>query len=172
MHEALTQRLADETIETLEKLAFLFASHDEDRQEDIEDSVSAVIDYKGPYKGRLIMVMDRECLPELAGNMLGLDDPDEVEANEHLEAYKEAINIVCGNVLPALAGRNEVFDLGSPQIIDGAAELKTELAPVESEDDPVVARLEMDEGLCDLFLFVSGGWDQIQMPSESELIEI
>ena len=47
--------------------------------------------------------------------MLGEDGP--LELSEQYDAVCELANIVCGNVLPLIAGERAVFDLAQPRVI-------------------------------------------------------
>jgi chemotaxis protein CheY-P-specific phosphatase CheC len=149
-----SQTLAREASDTLEKLAFLFAHLEEDRTrfEDAE-AVAARVDFSGPFNGSLLLLISSTILQELATNMLGIDEDDPVAEGEKHDAFKEALNVICGNLLPAIAGREAVFDIAAPQMAAPARE------PDIADDRPPVgvARLGLDQGSCDLFFFVDGG---------------
>ncbi|MFH1982207.1 MAG: chemotaxis protein CheX [Pseudomonadota bacterium] len=150
MRDRVTEILINETIDTLEKLAFIFAEA-ADAPDAITgvDLISVSADYSGPYSGRLVMGFAADGLIALAANMLGLDEDDEITDAEQQDALKEALNIICGNVLPAVAGSEAVFNIAAPQLIAG----------VSAEDAAAaraVARLTMDEGALILYLFCDG----------------
>jgi CheY-specific phosphatase CheX len=77
--------------------------------------------------------------------MLGEDGP--LELSEQYEAVCELANIVCGNVLPLVAGERAVFDLASPRVI------ATMDAHLGDEFD-ASARVLLDEGLVTASIFL------------------
>lgn len=138
--------------ETLENLAFLFAFGDGDDCGEGADQMAALkVLFSGRFSGELLMRLSRGVLPELAANMLGLEEED-ISPSDQLDAASEALNIICGNLLPAIAGKQAVFNIGSPEILPG---------PVHDEDlddGRVSARasLPLENGRCDLFLITDG----------------
>ena len=145
--------LAREAADTLEKLAFLFAYPEEDRERfEAPDAVAVRVDFNGPFNGSLLMVVSSGILQELATNMLGIDEDDLVEESQKLDALKETLNVICGNLLPAIAGRQAVFNIAAPQM-----EAPAEEPGAAKGHLPVgLARLGLDQGSCDLFFFVDG----------------
>lgn len=144
IHEAL-KRIA---IETFEKLAFIFAFPADDASEPLGgDMVSAVVAFSGPFSGRVVIHISRSVLPELAGNMLGLDEEGGATPDQEFDALKETVNVVCGNLLPAIAGREPIFNMTMPEIL---YDDKTESVPVAS------SRLEFDEGECEVGVYIEG----------------
>jgi len=71
--------------------------------------------FSGPVRGYVEVWTPRAIARRLAANMLGRDisDPD-VEENE-LDALMETVNIICGNLLLEVAGRDPIFHLGTPR---------------------------------------------------------
>ena len=62
--------------------------------------------------------MPAEMCPELAANVLGLDEDDEKVEEKARDALKELLNVSCGNILTELAGTEPVFDLSVPIVSD------------------------------------------------------
>jgi chemotaxis protein CheY-P-specific phosphatase CheC len=150
MNERVAQTLADETIETLEKLAFIFAESEDDLDQFSDaERITVSADFTGPWPGTLVMEFGVEGLAELSANMLGLDEDETISEEEQRDALKEALNIICGNVLPAIAGSEAVFNISSPQVSEGAYAGDTAAATA-------VARLTLDEGFIVLYLFSDG----------------
>ncbi len=112
MPETLTSPLLEAATETFESLAYLFAEPgitDDIPGEDVEGVVAVA--FSGPSHGGVIMQLSGGVLPALAANMLGLDDP--TSGHDQRDALGEAANVICGNVLPRVAGSAAVFALGS-----------------------------------------------------------
>ena len=74
--------------------------------------------FAGPSRGALVLAVSDDVATALAANMLGLDE-SAVRADARLrqDALGEAANVVCGNVLPLVAGRAAVFHLDAPEAI-------------------------------------------------------
>lgn len=74
--------------------------------------------FAGPSRGALLLAVSDDVATALAANMLGLDE-SVVRADARLrqDALGEAANVVCGNVLPLVAGRAAVFHLDAPEVI-------------------------------------------------------
>ena len=79
--------------------------------------------------------------------MLGIE-----EAPEHgvvLDAFGELTNVICGNVLPLVAGPEAVFDLDAPEVVSGSG---ASLEPLDSRATRL--RMGLEGGRTDLaFLF-------------------
>lgn len=104
--------------EILEQMAFMFAEPVE-AQEDIapapRESVLAHLSFVGEFSGKLSLAVPVEMCAELAANMLGeeADDPDAIAKG--MDALKELLNVLCGNLLTAFAGDEPVFNLDVPE---------------------------------------------------------
>jgi chemotaxis protein CheY-P-specific phosphatase CheC len=140
-------------VETMEKLAFLFSFADEARMDAFAGpAVAAKVEFNGLFSGSLALRMSSSVLAELAANMLGLDDEEETNQELHLDAFKEMLNVICGNLLPALVGQEAEFSIEAPQIIadDGNGEA------IQFQQAASIVRLMLEDGYCDLILFIDG----------------
>ena len=148
--EAVMFRVAEET---LEKLAFVFSMPEEEREDlSLDATVEASVSFAGPFSGTLVMRVSSDGLSELAANMLGVEE-DETTQEDRLDALKETINVICGNLLPAIAGERAVFNIQAPRI---ALENETQYGGPDQAPVATV-RLGIDDGQCDLHLFLEGG---------------
>jgi CheY-specific phosphatase CheX len=103
------------------------------------------VTFAGPLAGAVTVRVSDDVAATLAANMLGVDV---VDGGDPLvrDALGEMANVICGNVLPELAGRAAVFHLGAPQ----------SLAP-DAEGTPAAAvTLGVDAGRAEVALFVDG----------------
>jgi len=152
--EQLREILFHVTGEVLEKLAFIFSYPEDEEENDEIDRASltmAEVSFSGPYAGTLVMAISTEVLPELSANMLGIDDAEEITADTQAGVLKEVINIVCGNLLPKIFGRRTVFDLQPPEVIADPGTINAEdRRPLSS------TTLLLDDGVCEIFLFIDG----------------
>lgn len=152
MSEELKETLYSVTEDVLEKLAFVFSFPEDEREPtDYGSAMSARVSFAGPFTGTLVMAVAREALPELTGNMLGLDDGEETTREQQQDALKELINVVCGNLLPSISGKESVFNVNPPEIMDP----EDPIIPEDAEPT-AIAKMDLDEGECDILLFVDG----------------
>lgn len=145
IHEALSQV----AVETFEKLAFMFAFPEDDvGSEDIEHPIYGQVRFSGPFSGMLTIVISSAVLPELAANMLGLDEETRVTQEERHDALKETINVICGNLLPVVAGPEHIFNMETPRV----------MPQNEDPQQDALARvgLSFDEGACVIGVSVDG----------------
>ena len=157
MRAKLEERMSQVAIDTLEKLAFMFAFSDEGGEDLPRDSaVAGSISFTGPFSGTLLVTMSIEVLQELAGNMLGLDDGEETTQDHRSDALKETMNVICGNLLPAIAGDEVIFDIGVPKVIPADQEMKKGAGVPDGLAPSAKVNLDLDEGQCVLFLFLDG----------------
>ncbi len=114
--------------EVLERYAFMF-SEVADAAECVVDPkqryLHAEIGFDGPLKGSISMMATRKFGYCVAANVLGLE-PDDVDEAYADDAFRELLNITCGDYLEARAGNKAVFDVGIPcvKLIDSNAAKK------------------------------------------------
>ena len=153
MNDKINHVISTVVTETIEKLVFMFASPyipENSTEEDPDLGVS--VSFSGPFSGTLGMKVSGEVLSEIAVNMLGVDSEDEITLEDKNDALKETINVFCGNILPVIGGKSAVFDIGAPEIVPEGEDMK-----VKQGEQPVSdVKLSLDEGRCDLVLFVKG----------------
>ena len=168
MEQKIKSILARVTSETLERLAFLFTFADDERDNDgPKPAVTGRIKFSGFFAGSLLMRVSSSGIQELAVNMLGLDDDDEISAEDKQDAFKEMLNVICGNALPAVAGKQVEFRIDPPEILSEAA-----FATVLSGANPeCIVRLMLEEGFCDLYFFVKDRLPEFILENESEGIQ-
>ncbi len=100
--------------------------------------VILAVDFSGAGRGALHLTLPDSMIAPVASAMLGEDGP--LELSEQYDAVCELANIVCGNVLPLIAGDRAVFDLASPRVI---ATMDTDLG----DNFDASARVLLDDGL-------------------------
>ncbi len=151
MLENLTEQLTQISINTIEKLTFAFAMPDEDvKDKGFYDFQTVQVGFEGWFSGFLVMKMSKHIIPELTRNMLGLDDQEDVSAEENDDMLKEMLNIICGNLLPEIGGNQALFNIDTPEIID-AATLNSNKDEFKLKIDTVLA---IDDGQCQLSLLI------------------
>ena len=138
--------LATATTSTFEELALLLVVAPEARPDapaaapaDASRPPCGVrVDFDGPWGGSVVLRVDEAVLDAAAANMLGIAAAPDAPARR--DALGELANVVCGNVLPVIAGRAAVFALQAPRWI-GAAD-----AACAPADVRVAVVVTVDEG--------------------------
>jgi CheY-specific phosphatase CheX len=137
-------------LRVFEDLGFMLPTSELDSEQAAAGFHSAVsVNFSGPMRGALLVAINGDILPVLASNMLGENDAPSVLQQE--DALKEVANVICGNLLPMIAGPAAVFDLGEPQL------RASEDAP--DRNLPLAAKqaIGLENGRADLLLFLSEG---------------
>ena len=107
---------------TFEGLGFLYAEADlTEAQEQAPFEAAARVRFTGPVTGQVEVRVAGGILGELAANMLGQDKPP--GPGTQRDALGELTNVICGNLLPALAGSHVVFDLSKPEVRSRSADM-------------------------------------------------
>ncbi len=144
----LEAALYQATISTFEELALLFPERELGTAHQHAQPMRAVsISFAGAFAGTLLLRMSDVALATAAANMIGADlPPDDSTCRD---ALGEIANVICGNLLPAIAGESAVFRLSAPAAADvtGGAFSVMPLA--------AAAHVGLDEGRADVLLFLS-----------------
>jgi CheY-specific phosphatase CheX len=150
MSEKIKTILSRIAVKTFGELVFLFAfDEDEANTGQTDPAVAARISFSGFFSGTLVMKLSAKILPQLTTNMLGVDEQEETTLDQQYDALKETLNVVCGNLLPEIAGTQEVFNIDPPAIVAEDKVIKKSNGP-----NPICkATLALEEGTCELFLF-------------------
>ena len=136
----------------ISKLAFMFALEDDEINiQDNGPEIFTMVNFKGPFSGKLIMSVSEKILPEIAANMLGVEE-NETGIEEQYDAIKELINVICGNLLPEIAGKKTIFKVGTPKIISDGDKAKEELKKIPFGQ----IKLAFDGGWCGITMYVRG----------------
>lgn len=134
---------------TFEELVFMFPMPElGDEYAKASPEATATVDFRGPIDGRLEISVAGGLLPVLAANMLGQNDvPTD---REQLDALGEVANVICGNVLPKLAGSVEVFHIDAPRVTPGQGALD-----FEGAGPTATTSLPLSDGKAELKLFIT-----------------
>ncbi len=128
---------------TFEELSFLLPTPEIDEEQmnaPVEAAVS--VDFQGPFSGRLLVKVCGGLLPVIAANMLGEEEAP--SRSQQYDALGEIANVICGHMLPGIAGSKDLFHVSPPKM-------------AESADSPPMAEVQvgLGAGRADLLLFVS-----------------
>lgn len=131
---------------TFEELGFIFPIERlSDETVEPYENVRVAVKFNGKFSGLMVLQIENSILPTLAANMLG-DDGENFDPEIQLDVLGELTNIICGNALPEIAGKHEIFHLEAPQIL-----VQTEISP----EPTAVARLEVEECKADVLLYIN-----------------
>ena len=109
--------LTETLVSTLEEMGFVFAMEAEPGEEKGPHGIAVEVPFSGVYSGLLWLEVSPQVLPTMAASMLAMDGvPGRVL---QMDALGELANVICGNVLPALAGPRAIFALGHPEPTEG-----------------------------------------------------
>jgi CheY-specific phosphatase CheX len=140
--------VAQASANTMEALAMMFLVPEELASEGTTAMTNAAVTFTGPTQGSLVVGLSENLMGELAGNMLGLTDPEATTPEQRADALKELANVICGNLLPAVGGRQAICRVGAPMIVEDAS---SEF----SEDDLVgQAKLHFFEGSSEITFYM------------------
>lgn len=133
------------TTRTLEEMCFFFIAPDlTDEHRAARPDAAMSVRFDGPMSGRLVVRLCGGMMNRLAANMLGGTDGGPTLQRD---ALGEVANVVCGNLLPLIAGPGAEFALGAAQ----------PMAAIEALAAPPVAAVQVgfdDAGRADVFLYL------------------
>ena len=150
MPSTMDLSLSQTTAATFEELALLFPEHEPSpEQEEAPLDVTVSVDFRGPFTGRLVLSASAVILPTITSNMLG--DAGSRQPPLQRDALGELANVICGNLLPAIAGAEAVFHLSAPRMHDVG-----ESASREADSPSARAVFGVEEGRVSSTLYVFG----------------
>ncbi len=148
MTHSMTTRLLEATASIFERLGFLFSDYElSEEQEAAPVRMVARVGFVGPLEGNLEVHLAGDVLSALAANMLGeegMTNPAVIR-----DALGEVANVICGNVLPDVAGYQAVFDLAAP-VVDTNTTGWPELGAPAAQGS-----LGLERGRVDVFLYTN-----------------
>lgn len=104
--------------DVLAKLAFMFTDDEPIDVAPGQTWLETTISYHGPVHGGLRFRCTRDFAVLLAANLLGVDPEDNNASTQCEDAVKEFMNIVCGQLVTALHGSEDVYALSIPKTVD------------------------------------------------------
>jgi CheY-specific phosphatase CheX len=137
--------------EVLANLAFMFTDEEQIELSPADAWLETVISYQGPTQGTLRFRCTTDFSILLAANLLGIDPQDEEADAKARDAVKEFMNIVCGQLVTAVHGSENIFNLTIPTI----TELR-EAPDLHADDGSDSATLSVDGYLVQLSFLPAG----------------
>ena len=110
-------QLNDVVCEVVERFALMVgAPLPENAQNEAMSSewVQAKLSFRGRVSGTLATAAPRQLMREIAANALGFEPDDVHSAESAPDALKEFANLLCGRLVAAVAGEQEIIELSAP----------------------------------------------------------
>ena len=76
------------------------------------------ITFSGEAEGDVSLILPIEMCRELSSNILGEDAGETEDREKYIDAVKEILNIITGQLLTKLFGHKALFNLSAPQIME------------------------------------------------------
>ncbi len=141
--------IMDKSVEVINRIlgesAFIFTDPlEESEQPEIESWVAhgVYITFSGFKTGSVTLWGGDDFLCSTAANMLGIDEDDERAREKGIDALKEVLNIIVGNLITSIYGSEQVFDLSIPEVLSSEklAEVydPQEVIWLEAEGNPIL----------------------------------
>ncbi|AMW04018.1 hypothetical protein GEMMAAP_02535 [Gemmatimonas phototrophica] len=109
--------------------------------------VAVSVEFRGPLTGRLVVRVSQSIMPTIAANMLGAEESKQLPLQR--DALGEIGNVICGNVLPLIAGADKIFNLAAPVVAEGGS------LPHRDEDEPVASvQVGVEDGRAEAILYL------------------
>ena len=148
MSSKLAMELYKAAVLTFENLGFMFPTQElDENQQNASVEAAVSVKFQGPFSGMLVVTIYGDLLPTIAANMLG-EEKAPSEQQQH-DALGEIANVICGNMLPGIAGPKEVFHVGAPQMVRSA-----NLKVGDAESPIAEVQVGLYQGRADLLLFL------------------
>jgi CheY-specific phosphatase CheX len=142
---------------TFEQLGFMLPSPElAQKQLTATPKVAVTVRFLGPVNGRLTVLLCGDLLPAITANMLGEESSPTLE-QQH-DALREIANVICGNMLPLIAGTKPVFNVDFPQVM-------TDPAMFPPVPPLAFSQLGIEGGRAELKLFVDNPKALEELPS-------
>lgn len=136
----------------VEQLGFLFVDPADEEDLELGDHtlLHASVSVSGQVNGTVAIAMPPSLCRELAANMLGEDDPDDIGEEQAQDALRELTNVVCGHLVTTLAGENIITEISPPSVKTLPPEDAQQMAQApeslifESEGEPLLLHFTLE----------------------------
>ncbi|WP_176466226.1 chemotaxis protein CheX [Aliifodinibius salipaludis] len=134
--------------ETFEITCFLFPIEEEEvdnqsKEQLLLSNMKSMVEFSGATDGMVILTPSKSLLNAMAGNMLGIDEPNK---DEKEEALCEVANIISGNIAPIFSKKGELCYISPPQLFSNGEKSTKNITNSLKE----TVRIFLDEGAADI----------------------
>lgn len=138
-------------IETFEITCFLFPLEKDEvgsaGEEQFQSSdIQTIVEFNGATKGLVVISPSASLLRAMAGNMLGIEEPD---TKQKEEALCEVTNIISGNIAPMFSHDEEICYINPPRLIERKGGQEYAMKGAEKES----IRIFFNEGIADIKVY-------------------
>jgi len=152
MMETLQKELYKSAIATFEHMAFLFEMPEmEDQNRSLPHDGTAMVTFTGPISGELHVASYGGLMQAMAADVLGEETPT---MEQQQDLLGEVSNVICGSVLPRIAGSGHVFRIGPPSFLHPSDARNHHSEPAARVNIP------LSEGAVEITLFITETQDK------------
>ncbi len=114
-----------------------------------QDLICVSLSFSGERSGDISLILPTALCQELSANILGEDMTEDGAPEKGLDAAKETLNIIAGQLLIQVFGEKALFNLAAPEVGELAADgfftaIKDKVYVCSMVDDhPIIAALNM-----------------------------
>lgn len=145
--ETLEKELYKSAIATFEHMAFLFEMPEmEDQNQALPHDGTAMVTFDGPISGELHVAAYGGLMQAMAADILGEDTPT---MEQQQDLLGEVSNVICGSVLPRIAGSGHIFRIGPPRFLQPSDDCSHRSEPAAR------VRIPLSEGTVEILLFIT-----------------
>lgn len=115
------ESLNEIVVKVFEQTAFLFLERADlagGISFDDMELIHVHISFSGDAEGEVSIILPLEMCRELSSNILGEDISEADERDKSIDAVKEILNIITGQLLTKLFGFKALFNLSAPQVME------------------------------------------------------
>ena len=146
-----SDKIYETAAETFEITCFLFPVDKDEVDGKPEEqtelsTIQTVVEFNGAAKGIIIISPSVSLLSAMAGNMLGIEDPD---MKQKEEALCEVANIISGNIAPMFSNDDEICYINPPQLLSN----KSNQAGIIEDAEKESARILLNEGTAEIEVY-------------------
>ncbi|MBN4061186.1 chemotaxis protein CheX [bacterium AH-315-I18] len=121
MQPELIEKTNNVLCKVMESMAFIFVDPTPSDSLDVENEIvgsylHAHMKFTGPHTGSINLHLPTVMMSAISANMLGVNEDDEDALSQQLDAVRELLNVICGQVLTEIWGTEPVFDLCIPTV--------------------------------------------------------
>ena len=109
--ETMKRMMEISIFEVFEKMFFIFLEHSSDGNNHYDYEAS--ITFSGTVRGEIRLFVSHRVARAMVVNMLGIEE-GEITEKDIEDCSKEAVNMICGNLLGKLNNHEETFELAIP----------------------------------------------------------
>jgi chemotaxis protein CheY-P-specific phosphatase CheC len=130
-----------------EQLCFMYEMPElAEQQSDAAPAAATEVKYRGSFRGKLVLTVTGSLFDAIAAQMMGAA---QTTLQQRQDGLGELANVICGNVLPALADSAERFIIEGPVTVRDIRDSRPLLCP------PVAAAvINFDKGRADARLYL------------------